>query len=82
MKEMKGVILKMASEGRRAKEIAEATGASVGHIYNVCHRSGIAIRRNRLKDAAFYSVDHGIDEAAKKFDVTVESVHTARWMYL
>lgn len=79
---MKETIIKMASEGHRAKEIAEVTGASVGHIYNVCHRAGIAIRRNRLRDAAFYSVDHGIGEAAKKFDVTVESVHTARWVYL
>lgn len=79
---MKETIIKMASEGCRAKEIAEVTGASVGHIYNICHRAGVAIRRNRLKNAAFYSVDHGICEAAKKFGVTVESVHTARWLYL
>lgn len=79
---MKETIIKMANEGRRAKEIAETTGFSVGHIYNVCHRAGVTIRRNRLRDAAFYSVDHGIGGAAKKFGVTVESVHTARWMHL
>ena len=79
---MKETMIKMANQGCRAKEIAETTGFSIGHIYNVCHRAGITIRRNRLRDAVFYSVNHGVGEASKRFGVTVESVHTARWLYL
>ena len=78
----KELVLKTYQETQSVSETAQRLSMTKGAVYQAINRCGGSTKRvHKCQEAALYSVEHGIREAAEKFNMKVEAIHHYRCKY-
>lgn len=75
-------VVKTYQETQCISQTAQTHNMTKGAVYQALHRSGIPAKKvRRCQEAAIYSAEHGIREAAEKYGMKIEALHHYRRIY-
>ena len=78
----KELVLKTYQETQCVSETAQRLNMTKNAVYQAVYRCGYPIKKvRRCQEAALYSAEHGIREAAEKFGMKIEAIHHYRCKY-